>query len=296
MQILKLSQSHSSEHGKRDAERTDANRLTPELYQVSSDLSSVAELLRQNQKLTSIGRLTASIVHEINNPLEAVANLLYLMEQEPELSSQMRSFLKMAQQELGRVIQISKQTLNFSRETSKPIPVLIEDLMEEVMVLFSRRLQEKEIHLFRKYDSVEPINVYPGEIRQVLSNLIVNAIEACPVGGSLWLRLKPASPIARKNQKGVRIIVADNGSGIDPALYKKLGMPFVTSKGQQGTGLGLWVTMSILARYGTRLQIRSASGRQKHGTVISIFMPAEINSTEASGIPDPPAALWRAAG
>jgi signal transduction histidine kinase len=248
--------------------------------------TNVDELLQANQKLIAIGRLAGSIAHEINNPLEAIANLLYLIEQDPELPSQSKSYLQLAEQELGRVIQISKQTLNFYREASAPVSILVRDLVEEVLVLYARRLKEKRIRLVRKYRSPQTILVFPGEMRQVFSNLIANAIEACPQEGSLFLRIRPSN---LGNQKGVRITVADNGCGIDPAMVKKLGRPFLTTKGHQGTGLGLWVTMSILERYGGRLRVRSKTGAERHGTVFSIQMPVEMRPQNNQQT------LWRAA-
>ena len=249
--------------------------------------SQMAEVLRANQKLIAIGRLTGSIAHEINNPLEAIANLLYLIEQDAELSPQSRSYLQLAEQELGRVVQISKQTLNFYRETSAPVSMLIKDLLEEVLVLYARRLKEKHIHLSRKYKPSQMVSVFPGELRQVFSNLIANAIEACPPDGSLWIRVRPAGMDGDK--KGVRITIADNGTGMEPSVLRKIGRPFLTTKGHHGTGLGLWVTMSILARYGARLRVRSTTRPGRHGTVFSILMPAEArpqgNREE----------LWRAA-
>jgi signal transduction histidine kinase len=249
--------------------------------------SEMADVLRANQKLIAIGRLTGSIAHEINNPLEAIANLLYLIEQDTELSSQSRSYLKLAEQELGRVIQISKQTLNFYRETSAPVSMLIRDLLEEVLVLYARRLKEKHIHLSRKYAPSQTVSVLPGEMRQVFSNLIANAIEACPPEGSLWIRVRPASMDGDK--KGVRITIADNGSGMEPSVLRKIGRPFLTTKGHHGTGLGLWVTMSILARYGVRWRVRSTTSPGRHGTIFSILMPVEMRPRDNCE------ELWRAA-
>jgi len=230
------------------------------------------DLLRANQ-LIAIGQLAGSIAHEINNPLEAIANLLYLMEQDKDLSTQSRSYLKLAEQELGRVIQISKQTLNFYRETPSPVTMQVSDLMEEVLVLYSRRLQEKQIQLHRRYHPQQKVALFPGEMRQVFANLVANAVEACPRGGGLWLRVHPT--VMGNGQRGVRVTVADNGSGMDPALLRKIGRPFFTTKGQQGTGLGLWVTMSILSRNGSKLRVRSHTGAERHGTVFSILIPAE---------------------
>src|SRR5579883_177220 len=186
MQVLSISKFH----GRPREEEHTRSRRSDSMNQNAT--TNVDELLQANQKLIAIGRLTGSIAHEINNPLEAIANLLYLIEQDAELSPQSRSYLKLAEQELGRVVQISKQTLNFYRETSAPVSMLIKDLLEEVLVLYARRLKEKHIHLSRKYKPSQMVSVFPGELRQVFSNLIANAIEACPPEGSLWIRVRPA--------------------------------------------------------------------------------------------------------
>src|SRR5690348_1974221 len=210
------------------------------------ELDRAAALLRDNQKLITIGRLAASIAHEINNPLEAVTNLLYLVGEEKELPASARGYLELAQRELGRVGQISRQTLNFSRETSGPVRTHIDELMEEVLSLYSRRIAEKNLRVERQYDCPEEANVYPGEMRQVLSNLVTNAVEASSMRGRLRIRIRCARNWSDPGVKGLRISVADNGTGIDPAVQRRLGEPFFTTKGQRGTGLGLWVTRSII--------------------------------------------------
>ena len=260
-----------------------AGKLGPEgRKSVPHELEPLTSVLRENQKLIAIGRLTASIAHEINNPLESISNLLFLLDREDGLSSNAQSYLALAQQELGRVVQISKQTLNFYRETSSPVFVHADQLLEEVLVLYRRRIEEKQLHIRREYDSQQVVKVFPGEMRQVLSNLIVNAIEASPDGGTLWLRLRSAPQWPDGGIRGLRITIADNGSGIDPAIRRNLGVPFVTTKGHQGTGLGLWVSMSIIRRHGGKLQAHSCTRPNHHGTAFSIFLPANMRPQEVS--------------
>jgi signal transduction histidine kinase len=247
---------------------------------VPHELEPLTSVLRENQKLIAIGRLTASIAHEINNPLESISNLLFLLGREDGLSSNAQSYLALAQQELGRVVQISKQTLNFYRETSNPVSVHVDQLLEEVLVLYRRRIEEKRMHIRREYDAQQAVKVFPGEMRQVLSNLIVNAIEASPDGGTLWLRLRPIPQGPNGGVRGIRITIADNGSGIDPAIRRNLGVPFLTTKGHQGTGLGLWVSMSIIRRHGGKLQAHSCTRPNHHGTAFSIVLPANMRPQE----------------
>lgn len=237
-------------------------------------LDQVSEALRENQKLITLGRLAASIAHEINNPLESITNLLFLMEQDAAGSN--AEYLKLAERELSRVVQISKQTLSFSRETSMPVRVQFSDLIEEVLGLHAHRIREKNLHLVRQYETLEPITVFPGEMRQVLLNLISNAIEATPPGGRIVMRIRIGRRWNGHGARGLRLSIGDNGSGIPEQVRERLGQAFFTTKGQSGTGLGLWVTESILSRYGGSLQLRTSVAPGRHGTVFSIFLPLNL--------------------
>jgi|HubBroStandDraft_1064217.scaffolds.fasta_scaffold51739_2 two-component system NtrC family sensor kinase len=243
---------------------------------LQGELDRAAETLRDNQKLITLGRLTASIAHEINNPLESLTNLLYLMEVERESPEKRDEYLRLAQRELGRVVQISKQTLTFSRETTSPMRVQLADLVEEVLTLFGRRIGEKRLNVSRQYESSEAVTVFPGEMRQVLSNLIANAIEATELEGVLMVRIRSARKWSDEGVHGVRLSVADSGAGMSAEIRSRLGEPFFTTKGQHGTGLGLWVTRSILNRYGGNLQLRSSTSAERHGTVFSMFLPTNM--------------------
>jgi signal transduction histidine kinase len=234
----------------------------------------VTDVLRENQKLITLGRLAASIAHEINNPLESITNLLYLMEQ--EASGKTAEYLKLAQRELSRVVQISKQTLTFSRETSVAVRVQLSELIEEVLGLHARRIGDKNLRVVRQYESYEQITVFPGEMRQVMSNLISNAIEATPARGRIVIRIRAARRWSGHGARGLRLSIGDNGSGIPEEVRNRLGEPFFTTKGQSGTGLGLWVTQSILSRYGGSLRLRSSVMPGRHGTVFSIFLPLNL--------------------
>jgi len=244
--------------------------------QVEPESSRVADILRENQKLVTIGRLAGSIAHEINNPLESITNLLYLIELESGLPERVQHYLTLAQRELGRVVQISKQTLNFYRETSSPVQVSLSSLVEEVLVLFARKIAEKDLKIQRQYEQSEMVTVFPGEMRQVLSNLVTNAIEASVKGGKLFLRIRPARKWSDAGIRGVRVSIGDTGGGISQEVRQHLGEPFFTTKGQGGTGLGLWVTRSIIHRYGGELQLRSTIDAERHGTVFSFFLPTNL--------------------
>jgi two-component system, NtrC family, sensor kinase len=237
-----------------------------------------ADMLRENQKLIALGRLAATIAHEINNPLESLTNLLYLMEIDRASQEKSAEYLKLAQRELNRAVQICKQTLTFSRETSAPVNAQLADLMEEVLVLYGRKVADKKLLIVRHYESLDAIGVFPGEMRQVLSNLIANAIEASAEHGTLTLRIRNARKWSDRGVRGIRLTIADNGSGIPQDVLERLGEPFFTTKGQGGTGLGLWVTQSILNRYGGNLQIRSSVREGRNGSIFSIFLPTNLRT------------------
>jgi two-component system, NtrC family, sensor kinase len=244
--------------------------------QAQLELDRAADVLRENQKLVTLGRLAASIAHEINNPLESVTNLLYLMEIDSSSPEKLAEYLQLAQRELNRVVQISKQTLTFSRETNAPVRLQLAELVEEVLVLHGRRIADRNLRVVRQYGSTEAITALPGEMRQVLSNLIANAIEASARNGRIILRIRDSRRWSDAGVRGLRFSVADNGSGITPEARKRLGEPFFTTKGQAGTGLGLWVTRSILSRYGGDLQVRSSVAEERRGTVFTVFLPTNM--------------------
>lgn len=240
------------------------------------ELERAADVLRENQKLLTLGRLAASIAHEINNPLESITNLLYLMEIDRSSPQKSDEYLRLAQRELNRVVHISKQTLTFSRESSAPVRLQLAELIEEVLVLYGRNISEKDLRVVRQYESSEAITAFPGEMRQVLSNLITNAIEASERHGAVTIRIRDTRKWSDLGVRGLRFSIADNGSGIPPEARKRLGEPFFTTKGHAGTGLGLWVTRSILSRYGGNIQLRSSTSAERHGTVFSVFLPTNM--------------------
>lgn len=250
------------------------------------ELDVAAGTLRDTQRLITVGRLAASIVHEINNPLESVTNLLYLLGEETSLSDSARGYLDMARRELDRVSKISHQTLNFVREAPSPQRTRIDELLDEVLSLYGRRIAEKNITVRRQYDYSEETTVYPGEMRQVLSNLLTNAIEASAENGSLCLRIRGSRSWSDPGVRGIRISVGDNGSGMEPAVQRRLGEPFFTTRGQKGTGLGLWVTRSIVQRHGGEIQLRSSTAPGRHGTVFSIFLPTNLGPRAVQNPPE----------
>lgn len=231
------------------------------------------ELIRSSEKLAATGRLAASIAHEINNPLESITNLLYLLENDPQLSDSARKYASMAQQELARVTHITRQTLGFYRDTSSPKDVDLTSLLDNVTDLYARKIRSKNISVVRDYRNCGNIQAFAGELRQVFSNLILNAIESMPENGILRLRVFPSSSAARDLRPGVHVIIADNGPGIPPENRRRIFEPFFTTKGEKGTGLGLWVTNGIVEKHGGHIRFRSSSVATNSGTVFDVFLP-----------------------
>jgi PAS domain S-box-containing protein len=228
------------------------------------------EALRQTEKLAATGRLAASIAHEINNPLEAVTNLVYLARKQP---GNVEKYLKLADQELDRIAQITKNTLGFYRDSTSPGEVDISKILEEVLALYARKIHFKRILLKPDFGNGIRIVGYPGEIRQIFANLIANAIEALSEEGCLVIRASKAGAKNGAATEGVRVTFFDNGSGISPLHRKKIFEPFFTTKKDVGTGLGLWLTRNLVMKHHGSLTVRSSVRPGRTWTAFSVFLP-----------------------
>jgi PAS domain S-box-containing protein len=242
------------------------------------------EVLRRTEKLAAAGRLAASIAHEINNPLEAVTNCLYLMSQMP-LHESAKQFLDLAQRELDRVVHITTQTLRFYRQSTRPIETDIHELFETVIALYEGRLRSHSITVERRYGKIPLIVAYDGEIRQVLSNLVGNAVDAMAQqdNGRVIVRTALAHDW-KTNREGVTITLADTGSGMDEITTAHLFEPFFSTKGVTGTGLGLWVSLGIVHKHNGKISLRSRTGACG-GTVFRVFLPFNPAYTQSSEPP-----------
>jgi PAS domain S-box-containing protein len=232
------------------------------------------EALRQTEKLTAAGRLAATVAHEINNPLEAVTNLLFLARSDTSLSEETRSYLAMANKELDRAAHVARQTLGFYRDTAAPGWLDAAQTIKDLARLYSHRLRDRDFTL--ETSGGDPVQVFAagGEFRQVFSNLLVNAADATESGsGKIRVRVRATTDWSRTGGSGVRICVADNGYGIDPSHLAKIFKAFYSTKKEIGTGLGLWLVRSILQRHQARIKVRSRSQSRPSGTVFSIFWP-----------------------
>jgi PAS domain S-box-containing protein len=241
---------------------------------IARDLSTEKqseEAIRRSEKLATAGRLAASIAHEINNPLEAVVNLLYLARHDPGHAGE---YLTQAEQEVGRVAQLAQQTLGFAREAKSPAMMDPPAIMDEILQLYSRKLEDRKIRVTRRYHGHSQVSGYSGELRQLLSNLLVNAVDAMADGGSLQVRAATGRDWS-DGREGVRITVADNGTGIPRENLRRIFEPFFTTKKDTGTGLGLWVSRGIVQKHGGSIRVRSRADGGSTGTVFSIFLPLQ---------------------
>lgn len=238
------------------------------------------EVLRRTEKLAVAGRLAASIAHEINNPLAAITNCLYLVEQS-NMDATGRLYLQTAQKELDRVAQITVQTLRFHRQSSRPVPTRTSDLIETVLALFDSRIRRQAITIERRYREASPIFAYEGEVRQVIVNLLGNAMDAMVGGGCIHVRTAGTCDWVT-GEKGLAITVCDSGSGMAEETIARLFEPFYSTKGITGTGLGLWVSKEIVDRHHGTIRVRSrrAVDDQPGRTLFRVFLPSE-------GIPAP---------
>jgi signal transduction histidine kinase len=229
------------------------------------------EALRKSEQLAAAGRLAASIAHEINNPLEAVTNLLYLASMDSSLSGDSRHLLEEADRELRRLSHIAARSLKFYRQHTAPVLCSIEELVESVLFFYETEINMRQIKLERRYREAPKVLYHPGEFRQVITNLIGNALDALSRHGRMVVGVRPVT-LADGNS-GVAVTVADSGSGMDRAMLDRLFHPFATTKGDAGTGLGLWVSKGILDKHQTKISVRS---RPNCGTVFRLFIPLEV--------------------
>jgi signal transduction histidine kinase len=236
------------------------------------------EALRRSEKLAATGRLAASIAHEINNPLEAVSNAIYLARSSP---SEAAEYLKIADEELARVAQITKQTLGFYRENASPGIVKISTLLDDLLAVFSGKLQAKDISITKQYRGELEIWGLEGELRQVFANQIANAIYAMPQHGSLTIRTRKSRCWSNGQYPGTVVSLVDTGSGISHEALPKIFDPFFTTKQDVGNGLGLWITQGIVTRHGGNIRVKSNTSPGTSGTIFTTFLPHHNGNTPA---------------
>ena len=258
-------------------------------YQIRDHLAErhkAEDALRKSEKLAVSGRLAASIAHEINNPLESVVNLLYLISTCSCLEESKR-YTVTAMSELARVSEIVTSTLKFHRQQSNPCEVQITEIVDSALVLYQGRMNSAQIVIERDFQQeCLPIFAMAGELRQLIINLIGNAVDAMArTGGTLRLRITNTREYSNGTRPGVRLTIADTGSGIDPEIKKKIFEPFISTKGDTGTGLGLWVSHGIVQKHGGSIQVKSRATSPATGTVFSVFLPSQPDFAVIPALP-----------
>jgi PAS domain S-box-containing protein len=233
------------------------------------------DALIANEKLAVAGRLAATIAHEIHNPLDSVSNLLYLMRNGAS-AEESNQFMDMAEQELARVTQISRAMLGLYRESKAPVAVDLEEMLHEILLLLERRLTDLGVTVSTDMPNPVSVAAFPAELRQVFTNLITNAAEAAGPGGTVRIGLAAqnanADTTGQKMQAGATVTIADDGAGIADDVRPHLFQPFFTTKGERGTGLGLWVSRGIVNKHGGTISLESDTSEAAHGTVVSVFL------------------------
>ncbi len=228
-----------------------------------------AELaLIESDKLAAVGRLASSIAHEINNPLESVTNLLYLARNSEKLD-EAKDYLERAEHELKRVAAVTSQTLRFHKQATSPQEITGEALIRNVVSIYQGRILNSGVTVHTRYHTEKPVRCFEGEIRQVISNLLGNALDALHPGGNIYLRSREGTHYAA-GQPGIVLTIADDGSGMAPETMARAFRAFYTTKGITGTGFGLWICKEIINRHNGAIRIRSSLG---HGTVFTVFLP-----------------------
>lgn len=252
--------------------------LVPEGRDITEEKRTESALL-QSEKLASVGRLASSIAHEINNPLESVMNLIYLARHAPPAESE--RYLDLADQEIRRVSLIANQTLRFHKQAAKPQAVTAADLFSTVMSIYEGRLRNAHVKVEKRFSTDGSVMCYPGDVRQVLNNLVANALEAMPFGGRLLIRGR-AGRDWKTGRPGLVMTIADNGAGIPPEVRKRIFDAFFTTKGTAGNGLGLWVCEEIVQRHQGKLRVRSTQRPKRKGTTFALFLPFEAARVSAT--------------
>jgi signal transduction histidine kinase len=240
------------------------------------------EALLRSEKLATLGRLAATIAHEINNPLAATTNLLYLIQTSEGLPEDARQNAKAADAELKRIAHITRQSLGFYRETSGPVPASVSELLDASIDLLQAKIKTKNAIIRREWSGDLVVHAVPGELRQVFSNLLSNALDALEPGGHLRIRAKEYGSEASAAGRRIRVMFADNGHGIDSELRSRIFDPFFTTKGNFGTGLGLWVTKQIVEKHGGSIRMRSRCNARQSGTVFSVTLPERSKPTQSA--------------
>ncbi len=286
---------------RRDGSEVTVDQSGAPVHERSGELSGVVLVLRDvtqqrrtqaaliaSEKLAVTGRLAATIAHEIHNPLDSVANLLYLMKT-GATAEENEVFLDTARAELDRATQISRSLLGMYRESRTPVALDVSSLLESVLLLLQHRFAQTSLHVATHLLSPAMVTGFPVELRQVFTNLLANAAEASPKGGKITVTVvsstEPQDGTSGIERPGVLVTIEDQGAGISEEIRDQLFQPFFSTKGEAGTGLGLWVSKGIVQKHDGAIALVSHTDPQNHGTAISVFLPYGAPSPAEVGLP-----------
>ncbi len=229
--------------------------------------------LQSSEKMAATGRIAATISHELRNPLDSIMQLLYLLKQSPRLDNAERQQFSLIEQEVHRMAEVAQQTLAMHRQSSSMVPIDIAKLIDGVMLLYGKKIRSQKIQVERRYEWSGEVPGFPAELRQVFTNLIVNAVEAMSQGGRLKVHVRAHREPINLMREGVLITLLDGGSGIPKTARPHLFEPFFTTKGDKGSGVGLWVSKGIVQRHNGQIRVRSNDRLGRSYTCFSVFLP-----------------------
>lgn len=245
-----------------------------------SDRKRIERMLIQSEKLAATGRMAATIAHEINNPLESVMNLIFLARQHSIADRKIHQYLLTAEEELERVSHIARQTLGYYKDTSSPSEVYLHDLIENVLSVYNSKIASTGISVDTRFNDLQKVIVSKGEMLQVFSNVIANALDSMRHGGVLNIS---ARKFAAPTGDGIQTVIRDSGTGIKQEHMEKIFEPFFTTKGDLGTGIGLWVARQLVETRGGQISVASSTEKENGGTAITIFIPFAIPASGLTG-------------
>lgn len=244
-----------------------------------TDRKQAEQALRQSERMAATGRLAATIAHELNNPLASVTNVLFLLETQLAGFEDARTLVRMAQSELSRMTRIVHQTLAFHRQATVPVPVSVTELLDSVLALVEPRMRTSGVRVVKRIEGECPVSGFPAELRQVFSNLLMNAAEACGDGGVITVHVYPSRRWSDMDP-GTRVVIADTGPGIPPDIRRHIFEPFFTTKGAKGSGVGLWVSSGIIEKHRGAIRVFSSTKSLPTGTAFCVFLPQLDSRTD----------------
>lgn len=269
-------------------DRNSANEVVGWIASISdiTALKQTEERLLKLEKIAAAGRLAAAFAHEINNPLSSVTNALYLLKGDQSLDRKTNDVIAIAQSELARVSRIVKQNLSYYRVGAVAKELDFSTLIEQSLQIFDEKFQQAKLQVTKKITPGISITGFGDEIRQAVDNLLFNALDAMPAGGRIAISLHNSRNWRDHNQAGVRLTIADTGSGMSEEQLSEAFLPFFTTKAEKGTGLGLWVVAGVVAKHDATIKIRSTQKHGKSGTVVSILWPLNMQIDKTSILAD----------